>query len=453
MLFIILGAGRRGFMLAKYLINEHYDVVVIDSNEKKNATLQDKLDCMTCTGNGTDLEVLTNAGCGNAHAFVAVSDSDEINLVSCGIVSSNFPSVQTIAVIRNLGYKGLNKVGNQNILGITNIINPIMESAHYIDNLINHGIFDDVVSFHTSHLILYNIFIDPSSPFRETSIAETRKKIDTAFIVAALRKNEKIIIPSGDTLISEGDTLSVVTNAANIRKLQKQLYGENTTAIRRILIVGAGSIAFSFLSNLSSLERKHVTIIEKDAEIAENVSAAFPEPYVINSDITEEHLFEDEHLTDADLLLAITQNDELNIITACYAKRSGIKRTIALIRKNNNYLNIAKYLDVDVAFSITESTVNSIIKCLRGNNIDSIHQLFDGQLEIFEFRIGDDNPCKGKKLSQLSMKGKGIIAGVTSNNGSNIIPSGSYVLTEGDTIIVSTTHQSEKEIERMFVDD
>lgn len=445
---VILGAGRRGLGLAKHLIAEHKDVVLIDNNPERINLAVAKLDCMGFIGNGTDLAKLTEAGCSDADTFIAVTDSDEINLVSCGIVSGSFKGTKTVASIRGLIYTGTEGL-SEGLLGIDHIVNPNAEAAQYIYNIIDQGVYSDVIRFNNSKLMLYNLYIEQFSPYIGTSLMDMRAKLKTAFIVAAINRRGKAFVPAGNTIIEPDDTLSIVAGTTEVSDILKTI-GKIQKKPRKIVLVGGSKIARALLNNMSPSMRSKVAVVDQNPTVCALFSELFPETLVIKADITDEDVMQEEQLNSYDLLIALTDKDELNIITASYAKRIGISRSMALVKQNNNYVRLASYLDIDVVISTTDTTVDSLLRYLRGTNITSLHSLFNGQLEIFEFTISKTSRSCGKKLSELNMRKKAILAGLTRKNSENVIPTGDITLMEGDCVLVAANRDSVEFVQKFF---
>lgn len=448
MKIVILGAGKRGTLLAKHLIQEKRDVVIIESDPTRASEIQGKLDCMVVIGSGTDPSVLREANVEKCDAFVAVTDSDEVNLVACGIVENIRSAVITIAAIRNLTYTGRDGLPGT-VLGINHIVNPEAETARSIHSIIERGIFSDVITFERSNLILYNVYVTKESRFANQNIANCRASIGTEFVIAAISRENEGIVPSGNTIVFPGDTLSIVA-VDNDREALFKLMGQHRVKPKKIVIVGGSKIARFLLRAFEPSQHRSIVLVEQDVDVAARFSQLFPHLLVVKSDITDESIFEDERLDTFDLLISLTDNDELNIITASYAKRIGISRAVALIKNNNNYIRLARHLDIDSVISVSEATVDSLLKYMRGAHVSSVHSLFGGQFEIFEFVITSSMKVAGKKLKEINMRNKGVIAGITTGKGQNIIPTGAYKIEAGDTLLVCAGREELGFVQKIF---
>lgn len=445
---VILGAGRRGMGMAKQLITDGKDVVILDNSFERVEMAVSKLDCLGVLGNGTDIDKLTEAGVEQAEAFIAVTNSDEINLVSCGLVSSSFPNTKTVAAIRSLIYTGSGGL-KEGLLGIDYIVNPNAETARSIFKIIEQGVNGNVLTFSNSKLLLYNFYIEEHSTYVGATISEMRSKLNAEFVIASIKRRGQVLVPSGETTIQSGDTLSIIAESNEVTDILKTI-GKLQKRPNNMVLVGASRITRALLNRMSPAMRSKVTIVDQDPEVCKEFSERFREILVIKADITDEDIMAEEQLGTYDLLIALTDNDELNIITASYAKRIGIMRSMALIKQNNNYSRMASYLGIDVVISTTDTTVESLLRYLRGSNVSSVHSLFNGQLEVYEFIIHADSEVCGKQLKDINMRKKAIVAGITNNEGKSIIPNGYSTLNEGDTVVVAALRQATEFIQKLF---
>jgi len=436
---LILGAGRRGLRLARHLIEEKAEVTILDSSESKCQQAQMKLDLMAVPGSATDLSSLIEAGAGNADAVIAVTNSDEVNIISCGIVATNFKNVQnTIAVTRSISYVG---PSHNAILGINHVVNPDEACADRIANIIRSGIYNDTITFPDTDFTLFTLDVQEHSPFVGQNLITLRKKFPYNFVVDGIHRDGELIIPSGLTTIQRGDTIAITSDSDEaIEKLIQYTESDVQHKTKRIIIIGASSIANFLLSKFTKRERRKVTLIDMSAETCEDFSRRFPEVLVINQTITDEEVWEEEEIHNADLVMSLTDNDELNIITASYSKKIGVTRSIALIKTNLNYSKFALSLGVDVALSQTDVTVDSIIKNMRGEGVNAMHSLFDGDLEVYEYIIQKDCAYIGKMLKEINLKGKVVVAGVKSSDGKSFVPGGDYVISVDDRLILAVDH-------------
>lgn len=437
---VILGAGRRGLRLAQHLIDERKSVVFLDSSSERCSAATAKLDCMSVCGSATDIEMLREAGCEGAEAVIAVTDSDETNLVACGIIASSFHDVgMTIAAIRSINYLGSGLSGD--ILGISHIVNPEQEAAAKINGIIETGLFRDFEYFPYAEFMMFSRKIGKGSLFDGRSIADIRHAIPGRFVVIGVRRKGRVFSPSGDTVIHEGDELALVVDDDESSDIYTRLSDVRPSRIRRIVMVGGTRIARFALLSMDESMRRNVILVDKDLSVCSRFARDFPDIVVLNGAISDEGFWEEERLYQSDLLISVTDNDELNIIAASYAKRMGTKRAVSLIKTNNSYIALAEAMDIDGVISTTNATVDAIVRYLRSDRIQSLHTLFDGQLEVYEYEVTDGFMHVGHKLRDIDFKGKLTIAGVKRAGGKdNFIPDGNYRIESGDTLLISATH-------------
>lgn len=461
---VIVGAGAVGFQLAKQLISENKDVVLIEKDPDVARLVSNKLDCMVVTGEGNKIETLRRAGTQNARYFISVTDSDEVNMIACGIVSSEFNVEFKVARVRSVEYAET-KISQKGFLGIDYVVNPEIEAARAIIRSIEHGAVSDIMLFESSDVQIRNLTIDRHSPFQNKSLIEVDRIIDVSFLVAIILRQNRFIIPSGDTVIQEGDILYIAANSQNFDRLFSSL-GKQKSGLKKVIIVGGGNIGTLVAQSLlgerkgqglvrrlltsfnPSYGKRSVKIVERDYNKAKQLADRFHEGLVINADVSDEGIFEEEHFANSDLVIATTDNQELNIVTAIYAKTFGIRRSIALVNKNS-YSHIATHLGIDVAVSLKNAMVNTILKYIRRGNVKSIHSISDGQMEVLELNVEAKSPAVGKRVSDIPLPKDCLIVSI-SRESETIIPDGSNLVLENDHIIVIAKKSAAEKVEELF---
>ncbi|TVR55438.1 MAG: Trk system potassium transporter TrkA [Spirochaetaceae bacterium] len=464
MKIVIVGAGSGGFLLAQKLIEQNNDVVVIERDPAVARQADNALDCLVVNGDGNQIETLRSADSEEADFFVAITESDELNLVACGLVASNFKKPFTIARVRNLGYTGA--VGPEGgLFGIRRIINPDIEAARLIFDAVRHGAMSDVIAFENSVLQIRDISIDENSPFRDKKIADIRKAAEVEFLVTVIVRDDATIIPTGDSIVRQRDTLYVAASAENFELLFSRA-GKKKTNIKRILILGGGRIGTTIISDLlpNSGKNEHkkrnrfrlffrvpalrITLVEKDYERCKQLSAAYPDVLVLNADFTDENTLDESVLMDNDLMIATTENQELNIVTAVYAKKIGVRRTIALVNRNS-YVNIATSLGIDVVVSPKTSTSNAILKIIRRSNVRSLYTIAGGRAEIVEFMVDERSAIAHNTLVETKFPPDTLIVFIVRDD-VTIIPTGSDSIEPGDNIVIVTRREHIASVEAFF---
>lgn len=447
MKIVILGAGIVGAQIAAQLTGEGHDVVVIEKNPETAKHVANHIDCIVINDEGNNSAVLRRAGIENADFFLSVADSDEVNMIACGIVESEFRVPVKIARVRNLDYSRA-KLFEKSFLGIDYVVNPEVETARLIANTVALGATSDVMLFENTDMQMRTYTVDKSSFFRDMQLKNIRSAahIKEKFLIAGIVRNMEFIIPTGDTYIRENDSLYLFATERAMTKIFIET-GKKRHRLDRILVVGGGRIGRLVVRYLIRTGRK-ITIIDSNYETCKILSENFSDALVLNADISDENIYEDENLHTCDLIITTTEHEEINILSAAYAKSMGIKRAIALVNRPN-YLQISSRLGIDVTVSPRNSTVNTIMKYIRRGDIKSVYSLFGGRAEIIEFSIGDTHRLNNRKLKDITLPAESLILTVI-RNGVNEIPDGNFAILPGDTVITISKLESVSAIEQLF---
>lgn len=467
MKIIIIGAGDVGLQIARQLISEKKDVVLIDQDPARTKYASSTLDCQILTESGNNPQVLKKAGIEKTDFFISVTDSDELNMISCGLIANEYPHVKKIARVRNIDYF-TGSLLEKTFLGIDYIVNSDIEASQRIIRTIDHGVTSDIIFFEQSDLQMQNIIVTEDSFFRNRRVSEIRKEMGLEFLIAGIMRNTEFLIPKGDMDILEDDTIYLLANLPVMEKIFKQI-GQPATNIKKILIVGGGRIgrylSSYFLGKPSSSvpgifqkvfhflfqrDKKVIKIIDKDYDKCRRIAREIPEARVVHADISDETVFQEERLSEYDLIVSTTTNQELNVLSAVYAKKMGIRKAISLVG-NVNYINIATRLGIDVIISPKNSIVNPILKFIRQGNIKTLHTLPDSQVDILELSIDLSSPLHDKLIKNIRFPAQSLVMSV-SRGGRHVIPDGDFRILEGDHIIIMAHQDGLQKIEKMVTE-
>jgi len=464
MYIVILGAGRVGYMLARQLIDEGKNVALIELDKVRAKNTTNNLDCLVLNASGTNLETLKKAGIQKADAFVSVTNSDEVNMIACGIVANDFSKPITIARVRNVDYVGT-KLLDKGILGIDYIINPDIEASQAILRAVDHGAISDVMQFENSSLEMRDLPLSRESVFINRPLKVVRKDLNIDFLISVIIRDNVSIIPNGETILLENDRVYLLSTEEvfeEIYTLEKLREKE----ISKILVVGGGDVGLNIAEGLLQQEesvpnilgrlkhilrinkRKKLHIIDKNYERTKILAEKFPQALVTCQDITEEGVLEDEELLKNDLIISATGNNELNIITGSYAKSMGINKAISLVTKDS-YRNLAHNLNLDVTISRNTTVVSSILKILRKGNIKNVYALSGGKLEVIEFSVSETSNLISKQLSEIKLPKNTLVILITRGE-ETIIPYGHLEVEENDNISIITERESIKKLEGLL---
>lgn len=443
---VIVGAGEVGTHIASQLVAEQKDVVIIEKDPACAARASNMLDCLVVTGEGSNVDVLRQAGAENADIFIAATSVDEVNMISCFVAGSAFNTPIKIARVRNVDYMRGGLLKNSSI-GIDYLVNPEIEAAFDIVQTVLHGASSGIFAFQGTNAQLRDFLVKDDSILNGVLVKNIRSLIDQNFIVAGVLRNEMLHIPKGDFQILTGDHIYIVALGKSFNKILTRA-GMTVDKLKRIVLVGGGLIG-KHITGMLIEDGKDVRIIEKDYEKCKELSALYPEATVINGNISDQDVFEEENIAYTDAIITTTQSEELNILAGVYAKSKGVKRAVALIDKLN-YTTLATNLGIDSCISAKLSSVDAILKFIRKGNIKNVYTIFEGQAEAIEFIVsGSNHNIVGKKIMDLKLPAGCLIITVQRHR-KTIIPTGSFVIEEGDSLITFVAHDEISRLEELF---
>ena len=437
---------------------------MIERDVAKARYASNNLDCMVINDESSNLETLRKAGLKKAEYFISLTESDEMNMILCGLVAREFNVPYRIARIRNIDYSAAG-ILDKNFLGIDCIVNPAVEAGRSISRAIEHGAVSDIMFFQRSTVQMRNLPVGENELFVGRTLAEARSRLGLTFLVAVVVRGNETLIPSGNTVIEAFDNLYILAEEREFDLLLEAM-GKFKLRLNKIVIVGGGSIGQfvldsilqdrrlvgkrlqNLLGTLLRRGKRNIAVIDQDYRRCKELSQRYPDALVVNGDISAEHILEEEGLNDADAIVCTTGNQELNIVTSVYAKTLGVKRAVALVNKNS-YVHIASNLGIDAPVSMQNSMVGSILKFIRHGNIDSVHNISGGDLEVVEMPVQATSRLAGKMIRELKLPAETLILALT-RDGTTVIPEGTNSLSAGDNIIFIARKESAPKIERMF---
>ncbi len=461
---VIVGAGAVGLQIAKQLIDEKKDVVLIEQDPERARIAANRLDCMVINKPGNNLDALRDAGTANADFFIAVTDSDEVNLISCVLAGGESSALFKIARVRNIDYSNT-PIAEEGFLGINFVVNPEVVAAQAIIRTIEHGAISDIMFFERSKAQMRHLLVEAGSPVADRRLSDIGHAFGVTFLVAILLRDNNYIIPSGETVLHPGDILYIVATEKNFEVLYDKL-GTEKMDLRRVVIIGGGKIGAMIAAHLLEVQKKpqgvirrlmkvfseerrrSVKIIDRDYVRCKELSEQLPGALVINADVSDEGVFEEDHFANSDLIISVTANQELNLVTAVYAKTLGIKRSIALVSKTN-YTRIASQLGIDVPVSLKNSVVNTILKLVRKGTVRSVHSISEGSLEVMEISVDHHSVAAGKRISEVRLPQGALVVTVLRED-QTIIPDGEYVLQGDDHIIMIARTEFIERMQALF---
>lgn len=437
---IIVGCGNVGTTLVEQLSGEGHDITIIDLNAKKIQMITDAYDVMGINGNGASYSVLKEAGIDKADLMIAVTESDELNLLCC-TVAKRVGHCAAIARIRTPDYSKETQY-LQEQLGLAMVINPEMETAKEIARILAMPNALEVNSFAHGQAEMIKISIPEGNRIAGMSLAEISKSLTVSALVCAVERKGEVYIPSGAFRLEAGDTLSFVAPRKNIRVFM-DTFGFKSKKVHDTMIVG-GSKAAYYLAQELIHAGVSVKIIEQNTERCETLSVLLPKAVIINADGTEESLLKEEGIENAESFVPLTGIDEVNIILTLYAKKKSAAKIVTKINRMN-FRSVVNSMELGSVIYPRYITTEAIIAYVRAksesrnSNIETLYHLFDHRVEAIEFEVEKESAVTGKPLKELKLK-KEILIAFINRDGKIIIPSGLDSIEVGDTVMIVTKH-------------
>ena len=452
MKIVIIGDGKVGYKLAKQLSVENYDVVMIDSNEKKMRFAVDRLDIACVTGDGASAEVQKQADVPHADLVIACTSADECNMLSC-LIARRLGAKHTIARVRNPVYFGQIGLLKED-LHLSMAVNPELIVADEISRLLLFPDASKIETFVKGRVELIEFPIPENNRVIGMSLAEMYNKLQIKVLVCAVEHCGEVLIPDGDYDIRKGDRLHIAASHREVELFFKIL-GKHREKIRKVIICGGGRVAYYLSVQLCSLGMQ-VKIIEKNEARCEELCELLPKAVIINGDATDHDLLIEEGIEDADAFVSLTGMDEENIITSLFAKSQGIDKIIAKVNEDRRARMVEDF-GIDSIVSAKTATADAILSYVRARknsqgstNVETMYQLVDEQVEALEFIIKSETRYTGIPLKNLSLKPNNLIACIARKR-QIIIPGGDDCMEVGDSVIVVTMEKRLEDIEDILV--
>lgn len=444
---IIVGAGEVGFHIAGRLALENKEVVVIDQDAEALRRVSEHLDVQTLIGSGSSPPVLEEAGIKAAEILLAVTDSDEVNLVACLVADAISPSVKKIARIRSDGFDHYNAILKENAPHIDTVINPDIEVVKTIEQLMSVPGAVDVGEFADGRIKFVGVYLGRNSVLAGVRLADLPSKAgENRPLIAAVIRNEALIIPSGDDTLEAGDLVYFISEKEKLMNTLS-IFEKHASPVRRVLIIGGGKIGQRLALRL---EKRSVSckIIEKNASTCESLADCLNKAVVLHGDGSDQELLSEEHISNVDVVVALTNDEETNILASLLTKRMGAGRAITKISKFS-YFNLMSTIGIEQVVSPRLSAVNSILQHIRRGKVLSAISIKGEEAEVMEAVALETSDIVSKPLKKISFPKGAIIAGIIRQE-RIIIPSGDSIIQPEDRIIIFARKESIAGIEKIL---
>ncbi len=448
---VICGAGQVGFNIAQYLAAENNDVTVIDQSPELIGKINDQLDVQAFVGHASHPDVLEKAGADGADMLIAVTYADEVNMVACQVAHSLFNVPTKIARIRQQSY--LNPIWAdlfaRDQMPIDVVISPEIEVARAIERRLKVPGAFDMIPMADDLVRVVGVRCTKDTPIVHTPLRQLTSLFpDLQVTVVAILRGDKAMVPSSTDQMLPGDEVYFVAARDHVPRAMA-VFGYEDQAARRIVIVGGGNIGATIGKDMEgSASGVSARIIELDIDRARKVSELLPTTNVIQGDALDSDILEEANIASCETVVAVTDDDETNILASLLAKRHGVKRAITLVNKTD-YTSLITTLGIDVVVSPKVITVSKILQHVRRGRIRQVHALRDGFAEIIEGEAMDTSPLVGTPLKDARLP-KGVIVGAVIKAGQVVIPRANTVIDADDRVVLLAAADSVKKVEKMF---
>ncbi len=435
---IIVGCGKVGANLVDQLSKEGHDITVIDKKVEKIQDITNTYDVMGLVGNGASYSTQMEAGIEETDLIIAVTDSDELNLLCC-TVAKRVGKCAAIARVRTPDYSEETGYLREQ-LGLALIINPELEAAREVARILYLPTALEVNSFAHGQAELVKFKVPEGNLLNGLSLAYLGKNITNDILICAVERNGEVYMPNGDFVLQSGDVVSFVSERHIARDFLKQI-GLATRQVKDTMIIGASKAAYYLAKELLNMGIS-VKIIEKEKENCESLSVKLPKAIIINGDGTDPDILKEEGIETVQSFIPLTGIDEENIMLTLYAKQVSKAKVVTKINRVN-YKQVINNLDLGSLVYPKYITSEAIIAYVRakknsmGSNIETLYHMFDSRVEAIEFIVEENSKVSGVPIKDLKLK-KDVLISFINHNGHIIIPTGNDEIEDGDTVMIVT---------------
>lgn len=446
MRIVILGGGIVGANLAKQFALENHEVSLIDPRPEVTRRLSQRLDILTVTGSGTSETDLRKAGIEDAEMLVAVTGSDEVNILAC-MFGKAYGVKRRIARIRNAELSHADAKLKLKDLGVDLAVHPEETIVRMITQILKIPGMTEVAEFAGGKVLLHGFKVSPTSAIRGKRIADLAAYFEEdQFLIAAILKGQALTIPQRDTVIAEGDTVYVVSSETTFSFVQSIVCGRREK-LERVVLAGATGMGRK-LARTAEEWIPSLTLIEPDADRAELAAGELSRTVVLNGDPRDSEVLLEAGIRGASYFIALTDDDENNMLASLLARENGARHTIC-ITKNPDYVPLLESIQIDVVLNPRVITASKILKYLRHARIVSAVRLHESDAEVLELEVQESTRVAGKTLRELGFPPGAIVTAIL-RNGEMEIPSGESKIAPRDKVIVFSKADSVPAVEKLF---
>ena len=450
MKIIILGAGQVGSSVAVNLVSEANDITIVDIKPKLLQSLSERYDLQTIVGVASHPSVLTKAGANDADMIIAVTNSDETNMIACQVAYTLFHTPTKIARVRSLDYQNNPTLFAQEALPIDVLISPEQIVTEYIARLVSFPGALQVLDFAHGKAQMVTIRVADDGILVDKKISEMFNQLNTVeYRVVSIFREGSAIIPQGDTLIESNDELFIIAAPKNIKTLLKAIRHKEKP-VKRVMIAGGGNIGIRLAKTLE--KDYQVKLIELSVEQADRASEELKHTIVLQGDAADEDLLIEENIDETDIFCALTNADEANIISCMLAKRLGAPKVMALINRAA-YVDLVQSDVIDIAISPQQATIGSLLAHIRRGDVVVVHSLRHGAAEAIEAVAHGDNQSSsvvGRAIADLALPADTSIGAIVREENVLIAHHDTVIQAEDHVILLVADKKRVPDVERLF---
>ena len=448
---IICGAGQVGFGIARHLAAEGNDVTVVDRSSELIQRINNTLDVRALVGHGSHPQVLEDAGAEGADILIAVTASDEVNMVACQVALSLFSVPKRIARIRDQKYleKEWKDLFSREDLPVDVIISPERAVADQVMRRLEIPGAYDTASFGNKNIQFLAINLDENCPVLETPLKQLTDLFpDLQATVIAVKRDGKLFVPKSDDLMMAGNSAFLVTASEDCDRTMT-IFGHEEQEARNLIIVGGGNIGYHVARQLEKNGvRNSVRLIENSEIRARNIAETLSDSTVLLGSGLEPDILSEAGVRDAEILLALTNDDQVNLLTTMLARNEGCERALCLIN-NTSFLPLGQSIGLDISINPRAITVSSVLQHIRKGHVLAVHTIEDGEAEIIEAEVLETSAFVGQKLRQLNLPDTMRIGAIYRND-EVMMPRGNFEFKVGDRIVLFVLTDAVNEAENFF---
>lgn len=447
---IVCGAGRVGFGIARRLSREDNEVTVVDQSKELIRKVAERLDVRGVVGNGAYPETLETAGAREADMLIAVTYSDEVNMIACQIAHSLFNVPTKIARVRAQGYLDpkYSDLFSRNHLPIDVIISPEMEVSRAImQRMSTPGAFE-VKSFADERIWAVGIKLRDDCPIINTPLRQVAELFpDLKITIVAIKRAEKMWRAHAEDQLEIGDQIYFIADAQDVQRAL-EIMGAAARQARRVIIVGGGNIGLFVAKGLEKMGSMKIRLIERDRKRAEFIAEELERTIVLQGDGLDRAILREAGVAEAETVVTVTDNDQVNVLASVVAKREGARRSMALIN-DEDYGPVSEAVGVDRYVDPRGTTISTILQHIRRGRIKGVYSLSDGEAELVDAVALETSPLVNKPLRDAQLP-EGVMIGAVYRDNEVQMPTGGTVINAGDRIVLMAMRENVKDVEQMF---